>query len=295
MAREVRWERMFVDELDAALEACPVLYMPYGLCEPHGPQSALGNDGLRAWAFTRRAAERFGGIVAPPFFWNVHGYGIYSVWGQAVIGSRRNWLTPLPPWMFFKNICYHVRAADALGFHAIVLFSGHSGPHAHDLPQLQELLQPHFATRLCFLLDGAFPEVWAGSSGHGGKVETAMLWAGFPDCVDLSRLPEAEAPGPHFAMGADARETSRRHGEEIIEHVAAGLGNKAQELLAEYDRLQPARREVTYDEIEELWATVIRPWLPQCRSMQDLAEGQTPPPEDSLWYPNWRVPRREDL
>ena len=30
--REVRWERMFPDELEAAFEACPVAYLPYGLC-----------------------------------------------------------------------------------------------------------------------------------------------------------------------------------------------------------------------------------------------------------------------
>ena len=53
---EVRWERMFPDELEEAFARCPVLYLPYGLCEPHGPQSALGCDGLRAHAICRRAA-----------------------------------------------------------------------------------------------------------------------------------------------------------------------------------------------------------------------------------------------
>jgi len=72
MRREVRWERMFVDELEAAFAACPVAYLPYGLCEPHGPQNALGCDGLRAHAFCRRAAELHGGIVAPTMFWNIH-------------------------------------------------------------------------------------------------------------------------------------------------------------------------------------------------------------------------------
>ena len=72
MRREVRWERMFPDELEAAFQECPVVYLPYGLCEPHGPQNALGMDGLRAHAYACRAAQEHGGIVAPPFFWNVH-------------------------------------------------------------------------------------------------------------------------------------------------------------------------------------------------------------------------------
>ena len=35
--REVRWERMFPDELEAAYEEYPIVYLPYGLCEPHEP------------------------------------------------------------------------------------------------------------------------------------------------------------------------------------------------------------------------------------------------------------------
>jgi creatinine amidohydrolase len=53
--REVRWERMFPDELESAFTECPVAYLPYDLCEPHGPQSALGMDALRAHNVLRRA------------------------------------------------------------------------------------------------------------------------------------------------------------------------------------------------------------------------------------------------
>ena len=41
---KVQWERMFPDELEAALEACPMVYLPYGLCEPHGWHNAVGMD-----------------------------------------------------------------------------------------------------------------------------------------------------------------------------------------------------------------------------------------------------------
>ena len=42
--REVRWERMFPDQLERAFAECPVVYFPYGLCEPHGPHNTLGLD-----------------------------------------------------------------------------------------------------------------------------------------------------------------------------------------------------------------------------------------------------------
>lgn len=290
MKREVRWERMFPDELDAALAECPVCYLTCGLCEPHGPQNVLGMDALRAHGFACHAARKYGGIVAPPFFWNVHELGIYAVWAHKTIGEQRPWLTALPPWMFFKSLYYQVRAADAMGFHAILMYTGHSGPHAQDLPTLEAVLQPHVSARIAFLTDGAFP-VWE-NSGHGGKVETSMLWALEPDCVDLSRLPAADAPGPHFAMGSDAAEASRRLGEEIVTKVADGLGARAAELLEAYDRLRPTQQPLTFEDIERIWEAEVRPHLKGCASMQDLSAGQEPPPEDSRWYPQWRVPDR---
>lgn len=268
-----------------------MIYLPYGLCEPHGPHNALGCDGLRAAAFTRRAAELHGGIVAPTFFWNVHELGIYAQWGEAVIGQRKPWLTALPPWMFMKNICYHVRAADAWGAKVVVVFSGHSGPHAHDVKTLQQVLQPHFAARLEFLLDGEYADLWEGSAGHGGAVETAMLWAADEACTDLSRLPAAGDPGPHFAMGADAAQASLRRGQEIIAEIGDRMGRRALELLAEYDRLQPEPRALGYGDIERIWEQEVQPLVKDFKSMQDSSENGAPVPEGSRWHDNWRVPR----
>ena len=47
--REVRWERMFPDELEEAFGRNPTVVFPYGLCEPHGPHDAAGADALSAW------------------------------------------------------------------------------------------------------------------------------------------------------------------------------------------------------------------------------------------------------
>jgi len=289
MKREVRWERMFVDELEAAFAACPVAYLPYGLCEPHGPQNALGCDGLRAHAFCRRAAELHGGIVAPTMFWNIHELGGYAVWGEAVIGQSRPWLTALPPAMFMKNVLYHVRTCQNWGFRVIIVFSGHSGPHADDMKALQQILQPHFPARLAFLLDGDHWDLF-GDSGHGGSVETAMLWAAQEDCADLSRLPAPDAPGPHFAMGSDAAQASLRRGQEIIEEAGDRLGRRASELLAEYDRLGLEPRFLTYQDVEDIWERDVAPRIKDFRSMQALMEDQQPPPEGSIWRRNWQPP-----
>ena len=47
---------MFPDELEAAFQEFSILYYTYGLCEPHGPQNAVGLDALKAHAVVCKAA-----------------------------------------------------------------------------------------------------------------------------------------------------------------------------------------------------------------------------------------------
>lgn len=298
MRREVRWERMFPDELERAFAECPLVYFTYGLCEPHGPHNAVGLDGLKAYAIACEAARRYGGIVAPPDFWHIHELGTYALWAYRAIGEvPRPWMTAMPPWQHFKNVCYHIRAADALGFHAALLLTGHYGPNWVDLKRLVELVQPHVGTRLYALPDfeanqPGFDEDGQSGGDHAGKVETSLLWALLPECVDLSRLPPEGAPGPHFAMGPDARQANRRIGERMVEDEVRYLGRKAKELLEAYQRERPEHRLRTFEDVERLWEEVVRPHLKGFLSMQELPEGQEPPPFNSRWYANWRVPPR---
>ncbi|HLK60762.1 MAG TPA: creatininase family protein [Chthonomonadaceae bacterium] len=295
--REVRWERMFPDELEQAFTECPVVYFPYGLCEPHGPQNAVGLDSLKAHGIACAAARAHGGIVAPPDYWHIHELGGYASWAEGAVGQvPRTWLTSMPPWQHFRNVCYHVRMADALGFHAALFLTGHYGPNWEDLKRLLELIQPSVGTRLYGLPDfeantPGFDGDGAGGD-HAGKVETSLLWALEPECVDISRLPSKEAPGPHFAMGASAYEANRKVGERMVADEVRWLGAKAQELLAEYARLQPAHTLRTFEDVERLWETAVRPQLKGFQSMQELWEGQTPVPADSVWHANGHVPER---
>src|SRR6185437_9069003 len=108
-------------------------------------------------------------------------------------------------------------------------------------------------------------------------------------CVDVSRFPPTDAPGPHFAMGANARVSDRRVGERMVADEVRWLGEKARELLADYERERPEHRLRTWDDVESLWDDVVRPRLPEFRTMQDVWEGREPPPEESVWHRNWRL------
>ena len=84
---EVRWERMFPDTLEAAFAACPVVYFPYSMIEPHGPQNAVGLDGLKAHAIACGATQEHGGIAAPPDDWRIHEIGGCGLWAARMIGE----------------------------------------------------------------------------------------------------------------------------------------------------------------------------------------------------------------
>ena len=297
---EVRWERMFPDELERAFREFPVVYFPYGLCEPHGPHCAVGLDALKAHGLACEAARTHGGIVAPPDYWHIHELWHFALWSETHIGQvPRSWITCLPPWQHFKNVCYQIRMADVLGFHVAILLTGHYGPNWEDLKTLVGLVQPHVGTRLYGLPD--FEANQAGFDGgghsyrdHAGQVETSQLWALEPDCVDISRLPPSDAAGPHFGMGPTAHRADRRIGERMVREQARWVGAKAQALLAEYDRVHPQHTLRTFEDVEALWERVVKPALGGFRTMQDdpdpsLARSVG---DRSVWRANWRVPDR---
>ncbi|MBO0701335.1 MAG: creatininase family protein [Candidatus Dormibacteraeota bacterium] len=292
---EVRWERMFRDQLEQRFTACPVLYLTYGLCEPHGPHNAVGLDGLKAHGLAVAAARAHGGIVAPPDYWHIHEIGGYARWGHDNVGDARTWLTSLPPWQHFKNVLYQIRAADSLEFEAVILLTGHYGPNWMDLKTLAQLVQPAVGARLYALPDFEANEPgFDGASGdHAGKVETSLLWALEPQCVDMSRLPLGGEPGQRFAMGADAGRSDRREGERMVADEVAWLGRKAQELLREFRDSRPAVRLRSFEAVEELWEREIRPRVPSFKSMQDRPGDASLPelPAASRWHTNWRVSR----
>jgi len=293
---EVRWERMFPDQLERAFLECPLVYFTYGLCEPHGPHNALGLDELKAHAIACAAARAHGGIVAPADFWHIHEVGGFGNWAHHQIGKPpRTWLTSMPPWQHFKNICYHIRMADSLGFHAAILLTGHYGPNWQDLNRMVEAVQPYVGTRLYSLPE--FESNYKGFTGdgsntgdHAGRVETSLLWALEPDCVDISRIPERTEAGTHFALGVDAYQANRQIGERMVADEVEWLGNKGRELFEAYTRIHPKHTLLSFQDVENLWYKVVLPELREFESMKTIWEGQVPIPDDSPWYANMKIP-----
>jgi creatinine amidohydrolase len=314
---------MFPDELEAALAERPIVYFTYGLCEPHGPQNAVGLDALKARQIAIRTAEQHGGIVAPTDYWHIHELGGYAIWGARYVGEvQRKWLTAVPPWVHFKNVCYQIRTAEQIGFKAAILLTGHYGPNWEDLKRLIELVQPEIRMRLFALPDfeanrPGFDGDNKATGDHAGKVETSLLWAVEPDCVDLSRIPaeardvppgaphhesdfvtgnprgaDAAAHKPYFAMGANAPHSDRRVGERMVHDEVNFLAAKAAELIDTYPEKAAGPGLPTFESVERFWAKSIAPEIARFRSMSiDFGVGGAVP-DGSVWYENWSVPER---
>jgi creatinine amidohydrolase len=294
MTGKVRWEEMFPDELDAALARYPLVYLTFGLCEPHGLHNAIGLDSIKAHELACRAASAHGGIVAPPNYWHIHELGYHAPWAARRIGNRNPWLTAAPPWVVLKLFFYQLRAMDARGFRAAIAISGHDGS-PDDFKQVAEIFMRHRPLRVWAGLDAEAIEVEGIEGDHAGRVETSQLWALRPDLVDMSRLP-AGSPAEIkdiMATGPDAGQSSRRLGERIVAAQAAWFGHKGEELLAAY---QPPTRSasptpgnplgaLTFGETERIWRTEIEPLLPGFSSM-NLEPGEAPTDPASPWAPN---------
>lgn len=294
MRQKVRWEEMFPDELDAALSHYPLVYLTYGLCEPHGLHNAVGLDALKAHALACRAAEEHGGIVAPPFYWHVHEFGYHAPWASHTIGDRNPWLTSVPPWVLFKMVFYQLRAVAARGFHAAILITGHRGS-PEDFRTICNVFMNHSPLRIWAGSDQEIIEYEGVRGDHAGRCETSQFWALYPHLVDMSRLAQGtpEEVRQVMATGPDAGQASRRLGEGIVSSQVVWLGNKATELLAEYQPpSQPASRTpgnplgaLTFGEAERIWVEEIAPLLPGFGSM-NLGPGRQRSDPTSPWAPN---------
>jgi hypothetical protein len=212
---------------------------------------------------------------------------------------ERKWLTAVPPWVHFRNVCYHIRAAEVLRAHAAIFLTGHYGPNWQDLKTVLELAQPHVGTRLYGLPDfeantPGFDRDGKSGGDHAGKVETSLMMAADPACTDVTRLPPAEeiaASGPTpWAMGRDAYQAERRTGERMIEDEVAYLGAKMRELLAEYDRVSPRHTFTGYDTVERFWETAVAPRVKDfaCMVLDFSGKGRSVP-SGSVWHESWKA------
>jgi creatinine amidohydrolase len=201
-------------QLEARARAFPVVYVPFGLIEWHGPHLPLGNDALKAHAILVRCAERFGGVVYPPVYFHAD--------------FAQEHLVPVVAELF--------RRLKATGFRVIVGVSGHNIIEQIDMidQALQTVIAEGGVTGVAIweISISAGPD---SDTDHAAKWETSNMLHFYPNLVDMQTLgDEPLAPDmqpPHGIGGLDPRvHASAEVGERNATLAAEAIGRKAQEL-----------------------------------------------------------------
>ncbi len=157
----MRIEEMTRDEFVAAVAKRPVVIVPFGACEAHGPHLPLGTDSYQPEALADEVAGRLGGLVAP-----MVRYGQHSSTKKmpGTLGVRMETLKALAIDIMESLI--------ANGIDKIVLVSGHAGTiHLAALKSAcEEIVERHEvrlddADRLRYRLQ-VHPRVLRGGAGR---------------------------------------------------------------------------------------------------------------------------------
>lgn len=282
MSPSVHWAELRPDDFRARRDACPAVYLPLGLCEPHGHVAALGLDLIKAEYYCAEAARRFGGIVAPSQGYHIHECGFHAPWLAEVVGEENPLMAALPPHVMLHLFLYQLRAFALAGFKAVIGVSGHSGGSQDDLRRAAALFTR--ATGVAVLIKSD-PEWVEGhfTGDHAGRYEISQLLAIRPDLVDLTLLHRQHEAGSggRLALGDDAAEATAEYGRIINEAIMAGIGRDMAGLVSAADP-HPAGMRVDYASIESLWRE-LHAGISDWRSAKPAAH-QSPTPATSRWH-----------
>ena len=224
--REVRLERLWPREIEAAMQDCGTLFQPLGTIEWHGLHNIVGLDAIKAHHLSVRAAQRGGGLVAPPVYGGVGGVDqphTFVIEPDTDVHSvlLRGWLERL------------AREAVRQGFRAVIFLTGHYGAD-------QQMVVRDTAVRLSRALGIPVlgtPEYFlaldVGYYGdHAAWGETALMLYLDPTSVDLSRL----ATPPHQGVGGrDPLEATVDDGKLLAETIIGRLARLATR-MPQWDR-----------------------------------------------------------
>ncbi|MBN2553901.1 MAG: creatininase family protein [Spirochaetales bacterium] len=266
--REIRIECLRPGQLNEERKRCPLVFVPIGPLEYHGPHLPVGMDAISATQCALEACRRFGrGVVHPTLFWGTERER--PDWMLESLGfERSDWIIGMDfPTATWKSHYYHEHlfalvVASAIemliqgGYKVIVLVNGHG---AWNQLETLDRLAKHYsnstdalvAWRLAFTLDVSEKNL----AGHADLFETSMMLYyqqvayGSVSMVDLSRLPErgvpirypdlsivdgpgfSENPSPGRVVQTDPRDATAEKGRKIFEDTAQLFVKIAEEAL----------------------------------------------------------------
>ncbi len=181
--KSVQLELRLPHEIRAALMRRPVIYLPLGTIEWHCEHLPVGLDALTAHGLCLRAAAQDGGLVCPPLHYGTG--GSHAVYPFTVMMDDETEITRL----MLKSL----QRFEDFGFRLAVLFSGHFAPlqlsMIHEIEKAWNARGGRLTVLALAVNEG---ESMPLGPDHAGIFETTLLYALWPDRVQLDRLPKLE-------------------------------------------------------------------------------------------------------
>jgi creatinine amidohydrolase len=178
----------------------PVLLLPVGAVEPHGPHAPLGTDEIISAGMCARAADRLADdpdvrvLVLPPLNYSVTRFGADFPGAVSISETTLHALV--------LDVC---GSLTAQGFTRIIVVNNHFEPaHVATLRAATaeagvsylDLLRRRAVARLT-------PEFQSGAC-HAGRYETSLVLADHPDLVDTAAMRELPAVSVDMATAMAA-------------------------------------------------------------------------------------------
>ena len=203
MRRTVQLERMRPGEILAERARCPIVYLPLGPLEWHGPAMPFGTDPLMAQELARRAALRTGGVVMPTLFLGTErerpaqilkDKGFENAESMYVVGmdvpknSVKSYYARED--LFAVTVREHLRLLVQQAYKLIVIVNGHG---AWGQREQLDRLAIEFSNETPSKVIVAFPNIAREGEeldfGHACEVETSLMRYLDDENVDLSQFP----------------------------------------------------------------------------------------------------------
>ncbi|WP_165422800.1 creatininase family protein [Ktedonosporobacter rubrisoli] len=191
------WAKLYWTDVAQAVETSRIALLPLGAIEEHGPHMNLGSDWYAVESLTARLAEAANLLVLPalPYgqVWSLSRFpGSLSISDQTLV-----------------NIIVEIAAGLAqVGIKGLILMSGHLGNMSALKTAARRLLESYDLPTLFLFYPGlekickqvSETERSRATIIHADEIETSILLALAPECVDMSR---AQREYPHYPEDFD--------------------------------------------------------------------------------------------
>jgi creatinine amidohydrolase len=224
--------------LERRVRENPIVIVPVGALEAHGPHLPLGADQIQAESTAEALATRIGALVAPTLpYGNCAGTRPFPGTVSVSIGALSRFTREL------------VEELGRTGFRRVLILSGHAAQgHMAALREgADEAVRARPTLRVAVLSDYDFVYELRGklsppTDGHGGLLETSRVLSMRPDAVGQDR-PKVEYRFSRFRVGdptieewpesviGDTGPATPELGRQVQAHVLDRLETTVRELL----------------------------------------------------------------